>query len=774
MSVSNIFSDFENDSSNNNNNNSELQKLIFKILDHCNSHHSDDDSKVFDDLMILDTFIENRFNNSNISSIPESNIIINILQYIYDYQKLLILKYPILSELINTVNAEDYFDINDTRLINNDIIFPYEVLLLVSSTQIYESYKKFINFVDVIINLVNDQIQKFENNFICVTVDALDYYKILVKFQNYHIVHLIIKNLQLHKYLLFFKCKFLDNEIINFLLLVNNYSVRMFKNIYSHTKLLKYLNNYCVTHLNRLRNANVSNKKIKKFEFLMLSEYMVNLKFICELIDNNFNNISPASVINYYNYDGSNIYIDNYNYISSTYPEMELMLINHINPDNEKLIKFYIDRQRFLSRINAKYYAIFKLCLNSTNLMDYQSFILKIINIIFNVTTTFFNLNYLQIELDSYGNFINYDETIKKIRNNCCSYSNLNNNSSSSGNNDNDQNQNQNQDQESLNVPTKIVTTVSKLYAISFGQKSSGPGVNVDLIKKLLRYILSNIIDKTGKIQIDKPGVAQEFYDYGLFHSFSLGNALVNVIPNYFYKFIFSKPIDLSDIFTEDDVFIKSLNSLKFMTNEEIIDLDLTMSVPIKIIDNNVLFFDLINNGHNISVDSSNVNHYIDLITDYYTFKIPCNTPRYLNLCAFKYGFNTIYNKENILTEYLMDTEIITDAFMKINKYPDIKFEDLDSILASGNNEIKDMLLKYFKDRDESTFKKFLKFSTGSDYLDVDQKITVYGSVRSNIYPTATTCSRAITIPIQSTENYEIFSQKLDYVLDYITGFQNE
>jgi len=221
--------------------------------------------------------------------------------------------------------------------------------------------------------------------------------------------------------------------------------------------------------------------------------------------------------------------------------------------------------------------------------------------------------------------------------------------------------------------------------------------------------------------------------------------------------------INLDDVL--DLNFINNLNSLVYLSNDDLLDLSLTMSVAV-IAENKHFDFDLVKNGKSILVDKSNVVEYVELLKKYYTFEMH-NTPQYLNLLAFSQGFKVIFG-ENII----MNTNVAKQCYNTLtsfNKYPNIDPEDYDSLFISKVSSL-EFLIRYLRERDTETFRKFLVFTTSQNY--VSHKISVYSTQNTkNIgYPSSSTCTRELFLP--DLPSYELFAERMDYAIN-TSGFQN-
>jgi hypothetical protein len=296
------------------------------------------------------------------------------------------------------------------------------------------------------------------------------------------------------------------------------------------------------------------------------------------------------------------------------------------------------------------------------------------------------------------------------------------------------------------------------------GYESYGPGVTATTTKKIMDNVVSNI-SKNNKIDLDKNDAVHTkwMYYYGLLSCVANLKKHIIVIPNYFFKFIFNQEITMNDVC--DEQYINSLNDLNKMESAELEDLMLTMSIPVTI-DNKIVNYDLMENGDQIPINSDNLNEYIKLITDYYTFKNK-DTPRYKSIIAFEKGFLKLLGgiKEH------PDSEIYYKIFTGLNKYPPLNNQEVLKVLNINDGITKDFVTTYVRSCDTDKLKKFVDFTTGFDYLIPGEFISVHtNSNDKNTLPGAGTCSK--TLQMGSYDSYDKFVNMIDLAINNCVGFQ--
>lgn len=305
---------------------------------------------------------------------------------------------------------------------------------------------------------------------------------------------------------------------------------------------------------------------------------------------------------------------------------------------------------------------------------------------------------------------------------------------------------------------------VPNLSTRNHGCSSGGIGVRRSVMNDLLTIAL-NKISKNNKIQLDISNKQMEFYDYGVMYAVVLISRIANIIPQYMYNYIFDKEITLEMVM--GSTFVKNLQTIKKLSDNELECLFLTMTIPVTEGDK-YIEFELIEGGKDIQVTIDNVDQYIRLITDFYTFK-NINSPTYLNIKAFNEGFQMVFTLDSSVTK--VNKEIIYKCLTTINSFPVIQITDIKNIISCSNSTNRIRMLQYLSSLDTLKFKKFLKLTTGLYFLTNGEKIHIYVTSREPSYfPTLSVCSREIHMPNYST--YDEFVAKMDYLVDNIRGFQ--
>jgi hypothetical protein len=302
-----------------------------------------------------------------------------------------------------------------------------------------------------------------------------------------------------------------------------------------------------------------------------------------------------------------------------------------------------------------------------------------------------------------------------------------------------------------------------KLHNSALNVTSIGVGVTLESFRDLRQAVYKQILDVSGEINLDDQNNNEWFEAYGLLHAYSLINYNINVIPAYLIKFLLGKKLKLSDIMSIQ--FIETLYGLRNLSDQDITNLELTMTVTIKN-DNKTIQYDLIEYGNSVVVTKENLETYIQCITDYYTC-CDKNSPRYQNIVAFVTGFEMLFHN---VSKFLNDQQLF-DVLMYMNKYPAIDKSLLNQTIVCKNNEIKEWLLEYLETLDDVKLCKFFEFGSALNYYNMQSKLNIYMSSSNNkSLPTAQTCFKRITIPYYQSKN--IMQNKFDIALDNFVGFQ--
>ena len=258
-------------------------------------------------------------------------------------------------------------------------------------------------------------------------------------------------------------------------------------------------------------------------------------------------------------------------------------------------------------------------------------------------------------------------------------------------------------------------------------------------------------VEFVGEEAIDEGGPQKEFYrlvirdlfkeDYGLFRYFNdsrlwwfqiddlidsdclkeyrlvgqlLGIAIYNGIhvnisfPLALYKKLSKESLDSEDLKMLDPQLYSGLHSLLALSNEELVALELVFVIEIASC-NHLYTFELLPNGHQIEVNSSNINDYIRLYVDYYM-----NTSIKKAFVAFIEGFQLLTEQTALI---LFKAEELEEL---VCGQPELNFNDLQSITKyDGGFTETSLSIKWFweivHEFDDQDKKKLLNFTTSSD-----------------------------------------------------------
>lgn len=305
---------------------------------------------------------------------------------------------------------------------------------------------------------------------------------------------------------------------------------------------------------------------------------------------------------------------------------------------------------------------------------------------------------------------------------------------------------------------------IANIIANTNQVKSSGPGVTASYVQRIVMDFFQ-LVSRNGILDLDESSIqhSKRMMMYGYMCAQSFSKSIVVLIPNYIIKMMFNHEISLNDVC--DEKFINSLNSLKKLSESELSDLLLTMSVTITL-DGKVVNFDLEENGAQIPVTLENIDKYITLMIDYYTFK-NINAPRYKLVQKFIKGYKKIY--EDINENPFSNT--IFKILTYLNKYPPINLEQVIKSIKCNDATTEIWLIQFLRQNNSKTIRKFINFVTGVDYLRSIDSINIIKTPLKYHLPRATTCHKEIYIG--TYEDYNQFAKKLSYALNNCIGFQN-
>jgi len=467
------------------------------------------------------------------------------------------------------------------------------------------------------------------------------------------------------------------------------------------------------------------------------------------IIKNNFFNLSKYEIINGIELDNKSDKIGLFNVILECYEyhlnNKNIELMHQINNFIEILIDDLDLNQTYTKKIITEFeFNILPIAINNKiikKIIEYENpneFIIPLKNYI---TTTLnialLSYNYVNIHTNNYNQIENIDCVVDDIFNNC-----------------------------SLTTNRKKI--IYRINTVTENNTSSGRGVTASNFQKIARDLFE-LISKNGVLDLDNndPQHAKRVMLYGFICALSFANLIIIPIPNYIIKLMLNREILLSDVC--DTQFINSLYGLKNLSETELSDISLTMSVPITV-DNKISNFDLEmtdENSSEVTITHENLDRYITLMENYYTFK-NIKAPRYKIINEFIKGFTQIYEGINLQSSPNMIFEILTC----LNKYPPISKEKVIKLIRCDYYQTKDWIIKFLTQNNLKTTKKFINFVTGVDYLASNNHIEIkYSYSNKKSLPVALTCFNRLEI-YNEYKNYEEFSEKLMYVLDNYIGFQ--
>jgi hypothetical protein len=529
-----------------------------------------------------------------------------------------------------------------------------------------------------------------------------------------------------------------DNTKI--VLIQQDYYIKdIFKNMKNFIRFVKYIIKWCDSKINNP----MYQENVVEIQNWLITEYSL----ISSLLNYDIKNAIVE--VNFLGYDykklANETFRGNYgnNYLNNFYDYLKKYnkpILNELVNKVDFNIMHDSTISNILTILTDEYKdIIFHNLLNYSKSIKYYE---KIVSYILDkANLDFLKVSELSVLLDANGNILDLDKTISEIKNLIQTI--VNNNSVKT---------------------TKIPYCKAWFYADTYRFKSAGSGVNKGITKSLLATTL-NKIKINNNINFNSVNKQSEFYNYGLIHANALSCFIINVLPNYFYKFLFGFDITLEEVCGID--FIQNLTAIKSMTQEELTDLDLTMSVTINNGSNNSEF-DLMENGKDISVSIDNINSYIDLITQYYTFKNKA-APPFINMNAFVEGFNFVLPLNNVNDDNIR--EIIYKFLTCTNVYPTLDHTDLDNIISCQDKNLKDTIIKYLSECDANKITKFIRLVTSLEYLEPGNKIIVgKWNTSINHYPKISTCSKMMYVPPYST--YTGFMEKMDFMIENVLGYQ--
>lgn len=407
--------------------------------------------------------------------------------------------------------------------------------------------------------------------------------------------------------------------------------------------------------------------------------------------------------------------------------------------------------QQVMNKItyNYQFEYVSKLILNK--LIDY---VLKLkytgdfIKFIFKYIMVNLNINYIvtstdiDFEIDENNNIINVNESIQKFKKLLL--------------------KNKNKKKIILKIPME-------LQLKTLDDFTTGDGALKETFSQLFKIFWNRVTCNSTSIKWENEDLKKDLYYLGLLYAYCLFLEIFNVIPNYVFKFISELNITLDDLIDSSDQIL--VENIKKLNPNDIEELELTMSVTEIQKNNKIIQYDLIPNGHNILVTSENAERYIKLITDYYTFKNK-DSIRVSNMKAFVRGVEKIFIG---LTQCKSEKKkIICDLLLSLNTYPSINRDKLIKSIDCSNLRIKEWITQYLKTNDKKTLKKFIFYTTSSNYQLINEKITIKPIMYlSSLHlPFAKTCSKMLHVP--NYNDYSSFENKLNMAIHNCIGFQME